>query len=259
MERFEVASQAIRTAGEALRRCHLEAEEIRQKADHQDLVTYWDRRTERLLRREILAAFPQDSIVGEEYPPEEHGAEEVTWYLDPIDGTTNFINQHRNYAISVGCWSGTAPLFGMVLDVKRQELYWAKAGGGAWRDQRPIHVSDRTRVPELLMTTPEVLHAFLKQHPQREALIRLAREVRGVRSLGSVALELCQVAAGEADLFVALRSSPWDHNAARFILEEAGGVCCALSGRSLPVGEKSAVLAANSDAVLREVQTACCK
>ena len=87
MERFEVASQAIRTAGEALRRCHLEAEEIRQKADHQDLVTYWDRRTERLLRREILAAFPQDSIVGEEYPPEEHGAEEVTWYLDPIDGT----------------------------------------------------------------------------------------------------------------------------------------------------------------------------
>ena len=147
----------------------------------------------------------------------------------------------------------------MVLDVKRQELYWAKAGGGAWRDQRPIHVSDRTRVPELLMTTPEVLHAFLKQHPQREALIRLAREVRGVRSLGSVALELCQVAAGEADLFVALRSSPWDHNAARIILEEAGGVCCALSGRSLPVGEKSAVLAANSDAVLREVQTTCCK
>ena len=96
------------------------------------------------------------------------------------------------------------------------------------------------------MTTPEVLHAFLKQHPQREALIRLAREVRGVRSLGSVALELCELAAGESDLFVTLRSSPWDHNAARIIVAEAGGAICTVSGDPLPITEKSTVLAANS-------------
>ena len=77
------------------------------KTGHQDLVTHWDRKIEQLLRNEILTAFPQDSIVGEEYPPEAHRTGAVTWYIDPIDGTTNFINQHQNYAISVGCWEET--------------------------------------------------------------------------------------------------------------------------------------------------------
>ena len=191
--------------------------------------------------------------MGEEYPPEETGTGKVTWYLDPIDGTTNFINQRRNYAVSVGCWEGCVPLFGLVLDVERRELYWAKAGGGAWREQVPIHVSGRSQISDLLLVTPGILHTFLKPHPQQDGLIRLANEVRGVRSLGSVALELCQVAAGEADLFVALRSSPWDHNAARIILSEAGGDSSALSGAVLPVTRKSPVLAANSNALLHKV------
>ena len=89
-----------------------------RKMGHQDLVTHWDRRVERMLRSAILETFPQDSIVGEEYPPEECRAGAVTWYIDPIDGTTNFINQHQNYAISVGCWEGSLPLFGLVLDVR---------------------------------------------------------------------------------------------------------------------------------------------
>ena len=131
MDRFDVAAEMIREAGEVLRRCRLEQTEIRQKTDHRDLVTFWDRKIERQLRRTILTAFPRDSIVGEEYPTEESCGGKVTWYLDPIDGTTNFINQHRNYAVSVGCWEGTTPLFGLVLDVERQDLYWARRGGGA--------------------------------------------------------------------------------------------------------------------------------
>lgn len=254
MDRFDTAKRAIQAAGEILRRCRLEQGEIHQKSGHQDLVTYWDRRIEQLLRGEILSAFPRDSIVGEEYPPEDSPAGSVTWYLDPIDGTTNFINQHRNYAVSVGCWEGAEPLFGLVLDVERQELYWAKRGGGAWRDQAPIHVSDRDQIPDLLLTTPEILYTFGDQHSQHSGLVQLARQVRGMRSLGSVALELCQVAAGEADLFAALRSSPWDHNAARIILDEAGGVSCALSGEPLPLRGSSTVLAANSPRVLQEVQ-----
>lgn len=110
MDRFNVAVKVVQNAGNLLRQCRLEEAEVSQKTGHQDLVTRWDRRIEQLLRNEILTAFPQDAIVGEEYPPETHRAESVTWYIDPIDGTTNFINQHQNYAISVGCWEGSVPL-----------------------------------------------------------------------------------------------------------------------------------------------------
>ena len=245
MERFDVAAEIIQEAGKILRRCHLEQREIIQKTDHQDLVTFWDRKIEQQLRHSILTAFPQDSIVGEEYPPQGNCDRKVTWYLDPIDGTTNFINQRQNYAISMGCWEGTNPLFGLVLDVERETLYWAKHGDGAWQDQTQIHTSDRRELAELLLTTPGLQYTFLEPHPYQERMIRLSRKVRGVRCLGSVALELCEVAAGRADLFVTMRSSPWDHNAARIILEEAGGATFTVDGDELPLGQKSTVLALN--------------
>lgn len=246
MERFDVAAEIIQEAGKILRRCHLEQTEISQKTGHQDLVTFWDRKIEQQLRHSILTAFPQDSIVGEEYPPQENCDRKVTWYLDPIDGTTNFINQHQNYAISLGCWEGSTPLFGLVLDVERETLYWAKHGGGAWQNQTPIHTSGRRELSELLLTTPGLQYTFLEPHPYQERMIRLSRKVRGVRCLGSVALELCEVAAGRADLFVTMRSSPWDHNAARIILAEAGGAIFTVDGDELPLGQKSTVLALNA-------------
>ena len=245
MERFDVAAEIIQEAGKILRRCHLEQREIIQKTDHQDLVTFWDRKIEQQLRHSILTAFPQDSIVGEEYPPQENCDRKVTWYLDPIDGTTNFINQHQNYAISMGCWEGADPLFGLVLDVERETLYWAKRGGGAWQDQTQIHTSGRRELSELLLTTPGLQYTFLEPHPYQKQMIQLSRKVRGVRCLGSVALELCEVAAGRADLFVTMRSSPWDHNAARIILEEAGGAIFTVDGGELPLDQKSTVLALN--------------
>ena len=246
MERFDVAAEIIQEAGKILCRCHLEQAEISQKTGHQDLVTFWDRKIEQQLRHSILTAFPQDSIVGEEYPPQENCDRKVTWYLDPIDGTTNFINQHQNYAISMGCWEGADPLFGLVLDVERETLYWAKRGGGAWQDQTQIHTSGRRELSELLLTTPGLQYTFLEPHPYQERMIRLSRKVRGVRCLGSVALELCEVAAGRADLFVTMRSSPWDHNAARIILEEAGGAVFTVDGDELPLDQKSTVLAFNA-------------
>ncbi len=257
MQRYELAQKMIREAGERLREARLEPWAVQQKTGHQDLVTRWDAATEQFLRQEILTAFPEDAIVGEEYPNAGSGG--VTWYLDPIDGTTNFINQRRNYAISMGCWQGKSPLFGLVLDVERQELYAAESGQGAWREGQRLHVSTRREIGELLVVTPGVLHTFLEPHPWQAGLIRLARDVRAVRCQGSVALELCAVAAGEADAFVTLRSSPWDHNAARIILKEAGGTVCTLEGVPLPLGEKSTVLAANStDLQTRLLANYCC-
>ena len=145
------------------------------------------------------------------------------------------------------------PAFGLVLDVERGALYSARHGGGALRDETPIHVSHCGVLRDALLTTPGVLHTFLREHPRRAGLVELAGAVRGVRSMGCVALELCAVAAGEAELFVALRSCPWDHNAARIILAEAGGCICALDGAPLPQDTGSAVLAACSRPLLEQV------
>ena len=253
MERFDLARALVLEAGEALRNSTLREDEVGCKTGYQDLVTRWDRETEQFLRRGILAAFPGDAIVGEEYPADNPGTGGCTWYLDPIDGTTNFVSQHRNYAVSVGCWRGEEPLFGLVLDVERPALYWAEAGSGAFRDGTPLHTSRRREVQELLMTVPGVPRTLLNPHPRQEGLLRLAREVRGVRSLGSVALELCALAAGEADLFLVVRSCPWDHNAARIILREAGGALCTLEGEPLPLDRRTTVLAANAREVLEAV------
>ena len=232
MERFELAVELVRQAGAALRQARLEADAVRCKSGHQDLVTVWDQKTEQFLRKGILQNFPADAIVGEEYPAVSAAAQDAVWHIDPIDGTTNFINQHRNYAVSVGCWRQGRPLFGLVLDVENDRLYHARAGQGAWCGERPLAASRRPKIPELLLFTPDVLRTFLE--PGRDELLRLARDVRAVRSIGSVALELCAVASGEADLCVAMRSCPWDHNAARIILGEAGGAIATLDGAPLP-------------------------
>ena len=208
MERFDLARALVLEAGEALRNSSLREDEVGCKTGYQDLVTRWDRETEQFLRRGILAAFPGDAIVGEEYPADNPGTEGCTWYLDPIDGTTNFVSQHRNYAVSVGCWRGEEPLFGLVLDVERPALFWAKAGEGAWRDETPLGTSRRRAVPQLLLAAPGVPATFFQENPWRTGALRLAREARGVRSLGSVALELCALAAGEADLFWPFAPAP---------------------------------------------------
>ena len=160
MERFELAETLVRQAGAALRQVRLEADAVRCKTGHQDLVTVWDRKTERFLRRGILSKFPSDAIVGEEYPAVSTAAPGAVWYVDPIDGTTNFINQHRNYAVSVGCWQGSKPLFGLVLDVEADRLYHARAGQGAWCGERPLAAARRKNVSELLLFTPDELRTF---------------------------------------------------------------------------------------------------
>lgn len=253
MNRFELARGLILEAGEALLRERLEDCCAVPKTGHQDMVTRFDRETEQLLRGRILEAFPEDAIVGEEMPRSGKENAEMVWYIDPIDGTTNFINQRRNFAVSIGCFEKGKPAFSLILDVVSKELYSARAGEGAFRNGERLKTADRTSVEEMLMAVPGLYHAFMHEHPRKEALARLAGDLRGVRCLGSVALELCSVAAGEIDLFVTMRSAPWDHNAARLIITEAGGCIRALDGGELPTDETSSVLAGSSKELVEMV------
>ena len=251
MDRFTKAVKWVLEAEELLHVIQTENWEIAEKSGPQDIVTRCDRELERLLRQRIQSCFPDDRIVGEEYPEEGHG--DVSWYIDPIDGTTNFVNQRSNYAISVGCAVNGQPLFGIVRDVERQRTYTAQKGGGAWLDGKRLHTSAAVQIRDMLLTTPCVTDLFLTGHEKREGFSRLAMDVRAVRSMGSVALELCEVAAGRAELCAAMKSAPWDHNAARLILSEAGGEIRRLDGEKLPLEEQSAFLAGNSLETVKKV------
>lgn len=312
MERYQCATEWVREAGERLRRLEEEPLNIREKKGHQDIVTVWDGLTEQFLRERIRKNFPQDRIVGEELSTDagngsKTAEDTMTWYIDPIDGTTNFASQRRDFAISVGCASGEGTVFGIVLDVMNGRMYGAEKGRGAWiyedgngqrsgtgaegeagsgrgvgekpesraeaekelesgttavgesRDagivRRRIWTSD-TAVEQMLITFPCVTDMYLGDYDGKAGIVRLSQDVRGVRGKGSMALELCQVAAGEMQLCIARYSCPWDHNAARLILKEAGGYICRMDGEALPYEEKTSLLAGSSretvELVLRE-------
>lgn len=253
MERYELAVKWVCEAGDMLRLVQRDSLDIAEKSSHQDIVTKCDREIEDFLRQKINVFFPDDRIVGEEYAGHigcDESKKGAVWFIDPIDGTTNFVNQHCNYAVSVGCLMDGSPLFGIVYDVDGERLYTAVPGQGAWMNGRPLQVSQAQNIKDMLLTTPCVTDIFLEDYQEKRGLCRLSRDVRAVRSLGSVALELCEVASGRADLCIAMKSSPWDHNGARVILSEAGGTICRLNGAGLPYDTDSAFIAGNSGATV---------
>lgn len=251
--RYGLAVEMIREAAKIIPPHNASQIEFEEKNGHSDIVSQYDKRIEAYLSGEILAAFPSDGIIGEEMGHPERG--DWIWYMDPIDGTTNFVNQQKNYAISLGCYHNGRPAFGVVYDVAENRMYHARTGRGAFCNGIRLECGKRTALEEMLLYTPIIQATLIDAHPLRSSMRRLARDVRAVRSLGSVALELCALAAGEADLFIAGCSYPWDHNAARIILEESGGEIRTWKNGILPLDVKSSVIAAGQKGVLDKVIT----
>jgi len=126
-------------------------------------------------------------------------------------------------------------------------LFWAVKGEGAFLNGKSIKTASyRKQINQMILITPVFQRLLLDTHPHKDSFYNLAHDVRAIRSVGSVALELCMVANGKADIFIGMKSSSWDHNAARIIVEESGGVICDLSGEELPVRKESSVIACSS-------------
>ena len=249
--RYELAKKTILQAGKLLEKADVEMLSILQKTDQQDIVTQFDKMTESFISSVLLSEFPNDTVIGEEFPAVE--GTEYVWYIDPIDGTTNFVSQRHDYCISIACYKGKEPCFGFVLDVRRNHLYEANIGRGAYRNNLPIQCAELKPVQDLVLTTPMITALFLKTHKNQRTFIDLANKVRGVRSKGSVALEMCLVAAGEADVFATVHSGPWDYAAAKIILQEAGGACGTFEKTVLPFQGDSTIFAASSEELLQQL------
>ncbi|MGW5237994.1 inositol monophosphatase family protein [Monashia sp. NPDC004114] len=207
------------------------------KTTDTDVVTVMDRRSEELLHRLIHGARPEDGILGEE-GADVAGTSGLTWVVDPIDGTVNYLYEVPAYAVSVAVvvgdpatQTGWRPVAGAVADPSLCLVHHARRGGGAWTrpetpDQSPevpLAVSTEDRIGRTLLATgfgyaPEV------RARQAEVLRRVLPQVRDIRRIGSAALDLVRVAEGSVDAYAESGLNAWDLAAGWLIVEEAGGV-----------------------------------
>lgn len=252
--RFEDMKTWMMAEAQSLREAIGGEIEFTEKTSYADIVTKYDMKVEASLRSGILAKYPADSVIGEESKRmAEEASGEYVWYIDPIDGTTNFVYQKNNFAISVACFRNGQCEFGLVADVAGGTLYHARRGRGAYQNEKRIHVNSKPKdFHDVILTTPAVQDLFINEHKDKHFFIRLAKAVCAVRSLGCISLELCRLAEGKAGIFLAMRSCPWDHNAAALIVREAGGYVDPLRGETLS-GNYSGPVAAFANPALREL------
>jgi myo-inositol-1(or 4)-monophosphatase len=222
-----VAVEAARAAGKQL----LESFEgeptgVDAKSSHTDLVSDADRESETAIVSAIRWAFPLDAIVGEEGSLEPGGSGR-TWYIDPLDGTINYLYGVPHWSIVICLADGDGALAGVVYDPVRNELFGAERGGGAWvsragGSQRTLRTTDVGDLGSALVATG---FSYLADDRREQAriLTRVLAEVRDLRRYGSAALDLAWVGTGRWDAYFESVDKPWDWMAGALIVREAGG------------------------------------
>jgi myo-inositol-1(or 4)-monophosphatase len=251
-ENFIPAMSAIaREAGALLMQYFQKHIKIEYKGDA-DLVTAADRASEALIRERIQQQFPGHDVLGEEQGLNDQGSD-YRWYVDPLDGTTNFAHGYPVFCVSlaleyreseVGAQGRQARrVAGVVYDPTRDELFSAEHGKGAHLNGSPIRVSQTARLKECLVATGFPSHKRHK-NPNIHFYHQITLRTHGVRRAGSAALDLCNVASGRFDGFWEFNLNAWDTAAGVLIVEEAGGKVSRFDGSAFKI-DSSETLASN--------------
>lgn len=186
-----------------------------------DLVTEADRASEKLITGRIAALWPTHDLVGEEGSRRETGSD-YRWYIDPLDGTTNFAHGFPVFCVSLGLDYKGERIAAVVYDPTRDELFSAEKGGGAFLNAQRISVSSVQNLAETLTGTGFPSHKRHK-NPNIHFYQEITLRTHGVRRAGSAALDLACVAAGRLDAFWEFNLNPWDTAAGVLLVVEAGG------------------------------------
>ena len=243
-----LAEQIAREAGELILRGERDRSGGRPevestKSSPTDVVTAMDRAVEDLLRRRLAEARPGDGVLGEEAGLET-GTSGLTWVLDPIDGTVNYLYRIPAYAVSVAVVTGDprvpgewATVAGCVHHVVTQETFTAGLGRGAWTDGVPLRLDPLAADLTHALVATGFGYRPARRSAQAKVFAEIAPHVRDLRRIGSAALDLCAVAAGQVDLYYERGLNVWDVAAAALVVREAGGTVSGLEGR--PLGDRT--------------------
>lgn len=231
----QVAVQAARLVGERIKNSSGGTDfKVSDKA-RGDLVTEIDVWSEEQIRKQVSAAFPGHTIIGEETSAElvrtsgksleEHSRNGICWVIDPLDGTANFVSGIPHSAVSIGVLSDGLPLVGVVYDPHRDEMFTARTGCGAFLNGQPIHVRNTTSPSHSIMITGYTANRHETWELIKHAHDAFIRNCRRVRILGAAAIDQCWVACGRADAFFEYDIKSWDIAAGAIIAMEAGAIC----------------------------------
>ncbi len=192
------------------------------KSTSTDVVTEIDTWSEKRIVERITEARPDDGLLGEE-GASQPGTTGITWVIDPVDGTTNFLYDLVGYSVSIGVEANGEAIAAAVYDPLRAELFSAAIGQGATKNGEPISVSGQESLAHCLLATgfsydPDV------RRDQARSLVEILPNVRDIRRFGGAALDFCSVASGRVDAYFELDIKPWDGSAGALIASEAGAV-----------------------------------
>ena len=226
-----IALRAARRAGDFIAQAFDRPDERKiDTKSRNDFVSDVDRDAEAMIIKTILAVYPDHNILAEESGITNNNSD-VTWIIDPLDGTLNFIQGIPHFAVSIGVQQGNHLAHGVIYDPIRREEFIASRGYGAQLNSKRIRVSQRTKLEDCVLGTgipPATIETRLDQYMR--SLQTLTGTCRGIRRAGCASLDLAYVAAGRTDGFWEMGLSQWDIAAGIVMIREAGGFVADLSG-----------------------------
>ena len=217
---------------------------VDEKQGKANLVTKYDKMVQEALQEKLMAILPEAVFVGEEEDIHASIKEGLAFIVDPIDGTNNFIKDYHCSAVSVGVSKDGEPYMGVVYNPYLDEMFTAAAGRGAFLNGKEIHVSDEPLENGIVIFGTSPYYEELAEQSFKLAY-EYFQKAMDVRRSGSAALDLCNVAAGRAELFFELKLSPWDFAAGSLIVTEAGGKVTRMDGSPVNLSGPCPVLATN--------------
>lgn len=215
------------------------------------LVSFVDQQSEQMLVEALLMAVPGSTIIGEESASENRVLTEYTWVIDPLDGTTNFLHGLPVFSISVALLHQGIPVVGIVDCPVLKERFTAIKGKGARLNGTPIYVSGNSNLKDSLLATGFPYHNFAEMQAYIDVLTYFMQNTRGLRRMGSAAIDLAYTACGRFDGFFELNLSPWDIAAGVLLVTEAGGKVSTFDGKTEVVFENQ--ILASSDGLYSEM------
>jgi myo-inositol-1(or 4)-monophosphatase len=242
---FEAICSLVRGCGEIIRSADRGNIRIDEKSGPADFVTDYDKKVQDMLQRGLADIVPDAHFIGEEGSTRPFASEGRFFIVDPIDGTTNFIKDFHASAISVALSVDGAVELGVIYNPYLDELFTARRGCGAFCNGRAIHVSSESLENGIVIFGTSPYNEEVSEKSFRMAY-EYHRRALDVRRTGSAAIDLCNIAAGRAELFFELVLSPWDYAAGALIVEEAGGIVTDADGRALSLDRKCSVVARNA-------------
>jgi myo-inositol-1(or 4)-monophosphatase len=243
---LNTAIKAARRAATVINRAAFDVDRVTiTEKSHNDFVTDIDQAAEQAIIETLSKAYPDHAILGEESGPSKnlHDESDFAWIIDPIDGTTNFMHGYPNYCVSIALMQRGIITQAVIYDPVRNDLFTASKGGGAYLNEKRIRVTSHDRIGKALLSAghgagPRALADYLKMYEV------MAERCHGIRSAGSAALELANVAAGRSDGFFEKGLKIWDIAAGSLLVTEAGGIVGEFSGESAYLHKGDVVAAA---------------